>query len=93
MKSISGDIHGQVHYTLLSDLGLNSSIEMNNFSINKENKETWFYVNELSSSQIEVAQSVGNTVSGTAVSIGYLCGSPSIHLSFNLAVVLPRRCA
>ena len=22
----------------------------------------------------------------------YLCGSPSIHLSFNLAVVLPRRC-
>ena len=36
MKSISGDIHGQVHYTLLSDLGLNSSIEMNNFSINKD---------------------------------------------------------
>lgn len=70
MKSISGDIHGQVHYTLLSDLGLNSSIEMNNFSLNRENKETWFYVNELSSSQIEVAQSVGNTVSGTAVSIG-----------------------
>lgn len=87
MKSISGDIHGQVHYTLLSDLGLNSSIEMNNFSINKENKETWFYVNELSSSQIEVAQSVGNTVSGTAVSIGrnWQAGDddfPGVSISF-----------
>lgn len=70
MKSISGDIHGQVHYTLLSDLGLNSSIEMNNFLLNKDNKETWFYVSDLSSNQIEEDQNVGNTVSGTAASIG-----------------------
>ena len=70
MKVISGDIHGQVNETILSDLAVNSNSEMKYFIRNQENDKRWTYIYEVSSSEQETARVIGNSVNGSGISVG-----------------------